>query len=139
MDPTPVTPPGGRRTKFVVGGTFMVVVVIALIVWAMARPGSTAFYVTPSELAAGTGSQAEDDVRVNGDVLEDTIERDGLVTTFDITDGTTVVSVTTDAALPDAFYSEDGVEVVATGRYATGTFTASEVFAKCPSKFEAKT
>lgn len=38
--------------------------------------------------------------------------------------------------VPDLF--KDGAEVVLEGRYASGTFQAERVMAKCPSKYEAK-
>jgi len=38
--------------------------------------------------------------------------------------------------VPDLF--KDGAEVVVEGRYASGTFLADRVMAKCPSKYEAK-
>ena len=38
--------------------------------------------------------------------------------------------------VPDLF--KDGAEVVVEGRYASGTFLAERVMAKCPSKYEAK-
>ncbi|MEA2459907.1 MAG: cytochrome c-type biosis protein CcmE, partial [Actinomycetota bacterium] len=74
--------------------------------------------------------------RVNGKVVPGSIEADGLNTTFDITDGHTVMNVATDQPLPDTFKS--GSEVVARGQYDGNTFAALEVIAKCPSKFKAK-
>ncbi len=38
--------------------------------------------------------------------------------------------------VPDLF--KDGAEVVVEGHYASGTFLADKVMAKCPSKYEAK-
>jgi cytochrome c-type biogenesis protein CcmE len=38
--------------------------------------------------------------------------------------------------VPDLF--KDGAEVVVEGRYASGTFMADRVMAKCPSKYETK-
>jgi cytochrome c-type biogenesis protein CcmE len=43
--------------------------------------------------------------------------------------------VTTDQPLPDAF--KDRSEVVARGSYNGDVFRASQVLAKCPSKFKA--
>jgi cytochrome c-type biogenesis protein CcmE len=48
------------------------------------------------------------------------------------------VRIVTDSPLPDAFYSKDLVEVVALGTYDGRLFTATDVLAKCPSKFKAK-
>lgn len=128
--------PSSKRTiKFVVGGLVIALTIFGLIGWSMTRPGSTAFYMTPTELVAAPPAE---DIRVNGDVIKESIERDGVVTTFDVTDGETTLTITTDRPLPDAFYSDDGVEVVAEGAYSAGVFEASQVLAKCPSKFKAK-
>ncbi len=127
-----VSPP--RRAKFWIGGAVIIAVLAGLILWAMTQPGAASNYVTPTELDAGraTGEQ----VQLAGVVVPGSIERVGLVTTFEVTDDTTSVAVTTDAPLPDAF--RDSSEVVATGSYGSGTFVASNVLAKCPSKFKAK-
>lgn len=131
------TAPRVARTKLAVSAGVVAVAVVGLIVWAMARPGSTAFYMTPTEVAA-LGAEAGATYRVNGKVVDGTVERDGLTTAFVITDGSTRLPVTTDAPLPDAFYGTDGVEVVALGSYDGTKFAATEVLAKCPSKFKAK-
>jgi cytochrome c-type biogenesis protein CcmE len=76
---------------------------------------------------------------VNGDLVQKSVEEEGVNTTFDITDGDSLVSVTTDTTLPDAFYSDsDKIEIIAQGRYDGNSFTATQVFAKCPSKFKAR-
>lgn len=137
---TPPSPPGTRRTKFLVGGAVIVAAVVGLTVFAMTRPEATSFYVTPTELQAAGFSQPGSDVRVNGDLVHGTVVEDGVNTTFDITDGDTRVTVTTDTTLPDAFYSDsDQIEIIAQGHFDGDAFTASQVFAKCPSKFKAKT
>lgn len=138
MDHPPIAPSRKRRNKLLIGGAVVAFTLVGLVAWAMGRPGSTSFYMTPTELAALGPQAAVEDYRVSGDVVPGTIERDGLITTFDVSDGSTQVTITTDAALPDAFYGKDTVEVVAQGNYDGSLFTASEVFAKCPSKFEAK-
>jgi cytochrome c-type biogenesis protein CcmE len=133
----PEAPVGSNaKAKFVVGGSIIALTLVGLIVWAMNRPSATAFYRTTSEIAAAGPAAASGEYRVNGDVVTGTTERDGLRTTFDITDGTTEITVTTSEPLPDAF--GDDSEVVASGNYNGEVFTATSVFAKCPSKFEAK-
>jgi cytochrome c-type biogenesis protein CcmE len=132
-----------RRAKFVVGGGIIVFALICLVVWAMLRPNATSFYYTTSELQAAAVASGTEEYRVNGNVMPESVVREGLETTFDITDGTTAVTVVTDEALPDAFWTamdagSSEVEVVAQGRYDGTQFTASQVLAKCPSKFKAK-
>lgn len=139
---TPAPTRGPRRTKFLIGGAVIVATLAGLVVWAMARPGSFAYYLSPTELvsqndsASGSRDSANADVRLNGTVVPGSIERDGLATSFLITDGTTEVAVATDRPLPDAFM--DRSEVVALGTMDQDTFVATEVLAKCPSKFKAR-
>lgn len=123
-----------RRAKFWIGGAIIVVALAGLILWAMTQPGAASNYVTPTELAEAGSSEGQ--VQLAGVVVPGSIERDGLITTFEVTDETTEVSVTTDTPMPDAF--KDSSEVVATGTFESGTFSASKVLAKCPSKFKAK-
>ena len=132
-----------RRAKFAIGGGIIVFALLLLVVWAMGRPNATSFYYTTSELQAASLAAGAEDYRVNGNVIPESVIRDGLETTFDITDGTTAVTVVTDDVLPDAFWlatdaGSTEVEVVAEGRFDGSRFTASKVLAKCPSKFKAK-
>ena len=138
METTPEQPPASpkRRAKFVAGGSAIAVVLLALVFWAMSRPGSTSFYMSTSELLAMGPSQTAHDVRVNGKVVPGSIEKDGLDTTFLISDGDSQVTITTDRPLPDTLV--DDADVVARGRLEGDTFVATEVLAKCPSKFRPK-
>src|SRR5918992_1293982 len=145
MDQSPTSPAtpeeqpiGGPNTKFIVGGAVVVLAIAALIVWALNRQGATAFYLETTELVRKGPPAATDEYRVNGNVVPGTVERAGLSTTFLITDGETEMVVTTDQPLPDAFRDDARTEVVAQGTYDGQTFTASQVLAKCPSKFRAK-
>ena len=123
-----------RRTKFVVGAAIIVVVLVGLIVWAMARPGAASMYVTPSEVESMVLLGGE--VRMSGTVVPDSIEIEGLTTSFLVTDGDAEVEVTTESPMPDAFM--DSSEVVAIGSLEGEGFVATKVLAKCPSKFKAK-
>ena len=141
QSPTAASPK--RRAKFLVGGGIIVFALLGLVVWAMARPNATSFYYTTSELQAASVAAGAEEYRVNGNVIPESVVDEGLRTTFDITDGTTAVTVVTDETLPDAFWTamaagSSEVEVVAQGRYDGSRFTASQVLAKCPSKFKAK-
>ena len=137
----PVSPPisSKRRAKFIVGTAGILVALTGLVVWAMARPGAASYYQTPTEVLAQGADAYGTEYRVNGMVVPGSVNREGLVTTFGVTDGTAEVTVTTDRPLPDAFWTDtDEVEVIARGRYDGTIFTATEVLAKCPSKFKAK-
>ena len=125
-----------RRLKFSLGLGFVALLVIGLVVWALGRPGSTAFYMTTTEIVALGSAPATKDYRVNGKVVPGSVEQDGLETSFLLTDGTTEIEVTTTDPLPDTF--RDRSEVVAQGDFDGQTFAATNVLAKCPSKFKAK-
>jgi cytochrome c-type biogenesis protein CcmE len=123
-----------RRAKFVAGGAVIAISVLVLVAWAMSRADAMAYYMTTSELVANGPTVSGDNVDVGGKVTADSIEQDGFDTTFTISDGTTEVVVATSAELPDAFRA--GADVVAHGTFDGTTFTASEIVAKCPSKFK---
>lgn len=133
-EPLPTTGPSRRRAKFYLGGALIVAVLAGLLVWGMAQPGAAANYVTPSEMDSFVLVGGE--VRMTGTVVPGSIERDGLTTTFSVTDGQTAVEVHTESPMPDAFM--DRSEVVAIGTLEGETFVATRVLAKCPSKFKAK-
>ena len=136
MEPSSTLVTPKRRTKFAVGALVVIATLAGLVVWAMTRPGSTAFYLTPTEVQALGPGQIAHDYRVNGTVVPGSIERDGLETTFLVTDGSSEIEVLTTAPLPDTFRSRS--EVVAKGSFDGDAFAAQEVLAKCPSKFKAK-
>lgn len=136
----PVHTPDRRRAKFFVGGGLIAFALIGLVLFAMTRPNATSFYMTTTEIQAAGASQSSGDVKVNGDLVQNSVVEDGITTTFDITDGSSQLTVTTDSTLPDAFYSDsDVIEIIAQGQYDGDSFTATQVFAKCPSKFKAQT
>lgn len=124
------------QPKLVIGGAVIVLTLTGLVAWAMGRPGSTTFYYSTSEVLALGPTTGPQEVRVNGKVIPGSVQREGLHSTFDLTDGQEVVTVTTDRPLPDTLKANS--DVVARGSFDGQTFTASEVLAKCPSKFKAR-
>jgi len=97
--------------------------------------GATAYYRTPAGMNAGSYAPNHR-IRVAGVVVKDSVLRKGAETSS-MGDGKATLAVTTAALLPDTF--ESGVTVVAEGAMtAGGVFTATDVLAKCPSKFSAK-
>ena len=143
MQQAPESADAKRRAKFLIGAGVILLSLVALVTWAMTRPNSTSFFYTPSEVVELPAAQGAEEYRVNGKVVPESVERDGLTTTFEISDGATAMSLVTDQSLPDAFWTamandSSEVEVVARGRYDGTRFVATEVLAKCPSKFKAK-
>jgi cytochrome c-type biogenesis protein CcmE len=113
-----------------------VVVVVAACVGYLiyaASGGSAEYYLTVSEL--GAHQPATGDVRVAGVVQNDIVRSDGgLHVRFTEKDSTSAVLVDYTGQVPDIF--QPGITVVAEGRLgADGVFHASQLLAKCPSRF----
>lgn len=120
--------------RFSLAAGVIVAAVGGLIFWSLS--GSTAYYKTPSELLSEPNATNQS-VRVAGKVVPGTIDRDGATTLFALADGGAELVISTQDLLPDTFADE--VEVVAEGAMTDqGTFSASSVLVKCPSKFEAE-
>lgn len=121
----------------------VVLIVIGLVVWAMTVQGSTAFYLTVSEVDNSAAAARGEEFRVTGNVVGDSLERDGVTTSFAITDGEANLDIVTQEALPDVFWSAyeqspGSIEVIAQGTFDGSHLAADQVLAKCPSKFKAK-
>jgi cytochrome c-type biogenesis protein CcmE len=97
---------------------------------------SVVYYKTPTEVLAIPGQH----VRVSGTVVPGSIVTDvgaGTVT-FAVTDDTSTVTVLFRGAAPDTL-KDDGDAVAEGSLGSDGVFHADKLFAKCPSKFQAKT
>jgi cytochrome c-type biogenesis protein CcmE len=126
--------PLSARLRFGIATCVVALAIVGLIGFSIS--GATAYYRTPAEMKAGS-YRANQRIRVAGVVAKDTVVHDGAVTTFTIQDGKATLPITTAALLPDTFTA--GVTVVAEGSMTGGgVFTATDVLAKCPSKFSAK-
>lgn len=125
----------GRNAKFAILMPLLLILSIALIAWGLSRPGAQAYYLRVSELDAVPINKLSQ-YRIAGKLVDHSVEREGLWTTFVLADGSQRLHVRTDEVLPDAFTG--GAEVIITGSMTGEAFLASQVWAKCPSKFEAK-
>ena len=118
------------------------VVILGVLVW-LAASGineSKTYYKTISELKALSPSQMSQRVRVTGDVVPGSIQRQGTVVRFTIVEKQNNlmlnVRYTGKDPLPDTF--RDSAQAMADGKMnANGTFVANSIAAKCPSKYEA--
>ena len=101
---------------------------IATVFVMQALDSNIAFFITPSEIAAGKAPQGKA-FRIGGMVKEGSIKRDNLTVYFVVTDTVKEVPVAYTGILPDLF--KEGKGAVAQGKLgADGLFTASEVLAK---------
>ena len=124
-----------QRTKFIIGATVVIFIVGYLVYSGM--KGSSLYYMTVSELVAQGSGVYEEGVRISGEVQTGSVQWDAgtLDLSFVMTDGKQNVDVTYRGGLPDLF--REGSPVVIEGRYSSdGVFHATQLFAKCPSKYE---
>jgi len=123
-----------RRKRFFIAALIVVAAVGALIY--IGVRGSSMYYMTLAELKAQAGTAYGNKIRLGATVVDGSIQSgaDG-VTRFVVTDGTNTLPVSYGGSLPDTF--ENGADVVLQGKLtASGTFEASSLLAKCPSKYK---
>ena len=127
------------RAKFLLGAGFVVLTVGFLMAEGIKDTG--VYFLTPSELAArvaGDSTMYDVGIRIGGNVAKGSIERHVASQTlkFEVTDGAVSYPVVYVGIAPDTF-TED-VEVVVEGRLTgDGTIRATNVLAKCGSRYEA--
>ncbi|MEZ4523094.1 MAG: cytochrome c maturation protein CcmE [Thermomicrobiales bacterium] len=135
LDQSPAKQRVWLNRKLLFAGVILAVAVGFLIYNAM--DGSAAFYMTVSEIESEGTNLHGQKVRVGGDVVDGSIVRGdiGEEIRFDVTDGTSEISMVYDGDVPDIF--ADHAEVIATGTMGPdGVFVAEELLTKCPSRFE---
>jgi cytochrome c-type biogenesis protein CcmE len=126
-----------RAIKILVGAVVIVVAVGAL-VWVGVGRGSV-YYYTVSELLVKGPTQK---VRVSGELVGGTVQGLGTTTLkfviHDRDQSDQTISVVYNGAIPDSFQDLADAEVVAEGDLvAGGSFIATVLTPKCPSKYEA--
>lgn len=130
-------------TKFVVVAAVIVSAVGYLIAAGVKQTG--VYYFTPTELAqraAQDSSFYDLGVKVGGaNVVPGSVRRDVATQQIDfrISDGRQEYPVSYRGIVPDTFTDADDIEVIVEGRLGRdGTFHATEVLAKCGSRYEAE-
>jgi cytochrome c-type biogenesis protein CcmE len=126
------------RTKFLIGGAVIVGVAGYLMTTSIKATGQE--YLTPTELATkmkADSSFANAGIKVGARVVPGTVQREpgGKQYAFKVTDGSYTFPVVYRGIAPDTF--TDSVDVVVGGRMGRdGTFQATELLAKCASRYE---
>lgn len=134
---TPSKPRGLlRRKQFLVAG---LVVVLALgYLGYTAFQSASMYYLTVGELLAKGEAVYGEQVRVNGKVVEGTIQTDSQanIHRFSMADNNgATIPVVYEGIIPDTFKAE--ADVVVEGELTPrGVFEATSLLAKCPSKYE---
>lgn len=130
-------------TKFLGGAAVILLAVGWLMVEGIRETG--VYYLTPSELAAKVSADStfyDLGLKVGGArVVPGTVRRDQATQQIDfvMSDGSHRFPVSYRGLVPDTFSDADSVEVIVQGALGRdGVFHATEVLAKCGSRFEAE-
>ena len=121
--------------------TLLIVVIIGTLVW-LAVGGireSNTYYKTVAELQQMGDEALGKRLRVGGDIEQGSIVRDGSVVSFTLLQENSKLRIVYEGIdpLPDTF--RDGAQALADGKMGPeGVFHASQIQAKCASKYEAK-
>lgn len=118
--------PRHQRLALIVGGIVILGAATAFVLNAF--QDNLVFFFTPSQITKGEAPQNKA-FRVGGMVKVGSIQKDGINTSFIVTDTAKEIKVTYSGILPDLF--QEGKGVVAQGKLTNAElFTASEVLAK---------
>jgi cytochrome c-type biogenesis protein CcmE len=124
----------GRRTLVFAGGTVLIVLSLAYLVYGGIQQGAT-YWVTVGELRQ-RAQTLPSRVRLGGTVAAGTVRWDAAHRhlAFVITDGANTLPVRYSGVVPDIF--AEGRQVVVEGGVARdGAFDATTLLAKCPTKY----
>jgi cytochrome c-type biogenesis protein CcmE len=123
------------QVKYLVGAGIILVVILGLIAFGLTQTGQWALNL--AELKAKGNTAIGQGVRVSGQLEANSIEKNVKQNqiAFVLTDGVNRLPVSYHGVVPDTF--DRAVEVVAEGKLnPDGSFTASNVLARCPSKYD---
>ena len=127
-------------TKFLIGALVIVAGVGGMIATGLKETG--VYFLTPTELLARTRTDStfhDIGVKVGAKVVPGSIRRDARSVDFKVSDGTSEFPVTYTGLVPDTFTDASDIEVIVEGRFGRdGVFRATEVLAKCGSRYEAE-
>jgi cytochrome c-type biogenesis protein CcmE len=129
--------------KFLLGAALIVGSVVFLITQGVRETG--VYFLTPTELAQKTTQDPTfvENVgfKVGAKVVPGSVHRDpgGRRIDFEVSDGVKTYPVTYNGLVPDTFTDANDIEVVVEGRLGRdGVIRATDVLAKCGSRYEAK-
>jgi cytochrome c-type biogenesis protein CcmE len=128
--------PQPRKWRFLIAAAVIVAVLVYLIL--SSTQGSAVYALTIGELKGRGSAIYGRGVRVGGTVVANSITYDAsqVLLEFVLVEGGDTLPVTYKGARPDMF--RDGAEALVEGKYGpSGTFEATKLLLKCPSKYEA--
>jgi cytochrome c-type biogenesis protein CcmE len=128
--------------RFGIGALVIVAGVAGLIVSGVKETG--VYFLTPTELLARTQADPsfhDVGIKVGAHVVPGSVSRDpgSRSIAFRISDGKQEFPVTYTGLVPDTFTDASNIEVIVEGKLSRdGVFHATEVLAKCGSRYEAE-
>jgi cytochrome c-type biogenesis protein CcmE len=128
--------PQPRKWRFLIAAAVIVAVLVYLIL--STTQDSAVYALTIGELKGRGSAIYGRGVRVGGTVVANSITYDAsqVLLEFVLVEGGDTLPVTYKGARPDMF--RDGAEALVEGKYGpSGTFEATKLLLKCPSKYEA--
>lgn len=129
-------------TKFALGAVVIIGAVSLLMVEGIKQTGT--YFLTPTQLVERTAQDPtfhDVGLKVSAKVVKGSIVRDAAAqrVDFSITDGTQTFPVTYVGMVPDTFTDENDIDVVVEGKFGRDrVFQATDVIAKCGSRYEAE-
>lgn len=127
-------------TKFLIGAIVIIAGVAGLIATGVKETG--VYFLTTSQLVDRTRTDPsfhDVGLKVGAKVVPGSVHREARTIDFRITDGTSEFPVTYSGLVPDTFTDASNIEVIVEGKYGRdGVFHATEVLAKCGSRYEAE-
>lgn len=123
------------QVKYLIGAGVILAAIVGLIGFGLTQTAQWA--VNLAELKAKGNTAVGQGVRVSGQLEANSIEKNVASNkiAFVMTDGTNRLPVSYNGVVPDTF--DRAVEVIAEGKLnPDGSFTASNLLARCPSKYD---
>ena len=123
-----------KKRKFLIGG-----IIVFLAICYLGYTGfqdSATYYYTVSELAEQEGSFQDENLRINGQVANGSVEQEStsFVLRFTMVEGGKSLPVVYQGVVPDTF--KVGNEIVVEGYLnSAGIFQANSILTKCPSRY----
>ena len=130
--------PRSKRALAIVCGLAALGIASALVLNAF--NSNLVFFFSPSQVKANEAPR-ERSFRIGGLVEQGSVVREakGLTIRFVVTDLAQKIPVTYTGLVPDTFTDASNIEVIVEGKYGRdGVFHATEVLAKCGSRYEAE-
>jgi cytochrome c-type biogenesis protein CcmE len=124
------------KTKLLIGVSLIVGVIAALVINSIGT--SAAFYLTVDEVSTKKQQYVGKSLKMSGDIVGETVKWDAnkILLTFELEGKNGErIPVTYEGTKPDTL--NDGWEAIVTGKLTKdGTFVATDLLVKCPSKYE---